>query len=69
MDTPCLDDPKNLQAAIELFSDPDRCHAYAVQSRWPDGVITCPTSNRADPLYLMNQRRFKCRGSHPRQQF
>src|SRR6266851_5595425 len=69
MDTPHLETPKTLQAAIELFSDPDRCHAYAVQNRWPDGVVTCPTCNRPDPLYLANQRRFKCRGNHPLRQF
>lgn len=67
--TPRLDDPKTLQEAVELFSDPDRCHAYAVQNRWTDGVVTCPTCNRPDPLYLANQRRFKCRGTHPRAQF
>ena len=67
--TPRLDDPKTLQEAIELFSDPDRCHAYAVQNRWPGGVVTCPECNAPDPLYLANQRRFKCRSHHPRAQF
>ena len=64
-----LETPKTLQAAVEFFSDEDRCHAYMVQMRWPDGRVTCPICNRPDPLYLTNQRRFKCRGKHPRAQF
>jgi transposase-like protein len=64
-----LETPETLQSAIEFFSDPDRCHAYMVQMRWPDGIITCPTCFRADPRYLANQRRFECRNQHPRRQF
>ena len=40
-----LPTPKTLQQAIEFFSDPDRCHAYMVQMRWPDGVVICPICN------------------------
>src|SRR5438445_2130132 len=64
-----MDTPTTLQAAIEFFSDPDRCHAYMVQMRWPDGVVTCPLCNEPDPRYLANQRRFECRKKHPRRQF
>ena len=64
-----LETPETLQAAIEFFSDPDRCHAYMVQMRWPDGVVTCPTCNKPDPRYLAKQRRFECKSKHPRRQF
>jgi transposase-like protein len=64
-----LETPTTLQAAIEFFSDPDRCHAYMVQMRWPDGVVTCPICNQPDPRYLATQRRFECRKKHPRRQF
>ena len=64
-----LETPETLQGAIEFFSDPDRCHAYMVQMRWPDGIVTCPTCNRPDPRYLANQRRFECRSKHPLRQF
>lgn len=64
-----LQTPQTLQAAIEFFSDPDRCHAYMVQMRWPDGVVTCPTCNEPNPRYLANQRRFECRKKHPKRQF
>lgn len=71
MDAPTarLETPTTLQAAIEFFSDPDRCHAYVVQMRWPDGNVTCPTCNRTDVRYLATQRRFECKGKHPRRQF
>src|SRR5437773_1918486 len=68
METP-LPTPETLQAAIEFFSDPDRCNAYMVQMRWPDGVVTCPICNTRNPRYLANQRRFECRNKHPKRQF
>lgn len=64
-----LETPTTLQAAIEFFSDLDRCHAYMVQMRWPDGVVTCPTCNEPNPRYLATQRRFECRRKHPLRQF
>lgn len=68
MDAP-LTTPTTLQAAIEFFSDSDRCHAYMVQMFWPDGVVTCPTCNQPNPRYLATQRRFECRKKHPKRQF
>jgi transposase-like protein len=64
-----LPTPETLQQAIEWFSHPDYCHAYMVQMRWPDGIVTCPICNKPDPTYLKTQRRFKCKGKHPRAQF
>lgn len=64
-----LKTPETLQEAIEFFADPDRCHAYMVQMRWPDGNVTCPTCNQGNPRYLANQRRFECRKKHPKRQF
>jgi len=64
-----LETPETLQAAIEFFSDPDRCHAYMVQMRWPDGIVTCPICNKPNPRYLEKQRRFECKSKHPRRQF
>jgi transposase-like protein len=67
--TPKLETPETLQDAVEFFADPDRCHAYMVQMRWPDGIVTCPTCNRSDVRYLANQRRFECKHKHPLRQF
>lgn len=64
-----MDTPKTLQAAVEFFADPDNCHAYMVQMRWPDGIVTCPVCNSPNPRYLANQRRFECLKKHPRRQF
>jgi transposase-like protein len=64
-----LPTPETLQAAIEFFSDPDRCHAYMVQMRWPDGVVKCPICNESNPRYLATVRRFECRKKHPKRQF
>lgn len=64
-----LKTPETLQEAIEFFADADRCHAYMVQMRWPDGVVVCPTCNQPNPRYLANQRRFECKKKHPKRQF
>lgn len=72
MDSPFstpLDTPQTLQQAVEFFADEDRCIAYLVQTRWPDGKIVCPICNRPDPRWLAKQRRFECRFKHPRKQF
>jgi len=34
--------PETLQDAIVYFSDPERAFVYAVNLRWPDGVVNCP---------------------------
>jgi transposase-like protein len=34
--------PETLQDAVVYFSDPERAFVYAVNLRWPDGVIRCP---------------------------
>jgi transposase-like protein len=64
-----LQTPKTLQAAIEFFSDEDRCHAYMVQMRWPDGKVVCPRCGAAEPHWLAKQRRFECKNKHSRRQF
>ena len=69
MDAKHLETPETLQAAIEFFSDPNRCHAYMVQMRWPDGIVTCPICNKPEPRDLEKQRRFECKSKHSRRQF
>ncbi len=64
-----LTTPTTLQQAIEFFSDEDRAHAYLVQTRWPDGAVTCPSCGAENPRWLANQRRFQCKNKHPRRQF
>lgn len=61
-------EPKTLQEAVLYFGNPDNCHEYVVSRRWPNGV-TCPTCGRSDVGYLANQRRWQCKGKHPKRQF
>lgn len=60
--------PKTLQEAIRYFSDHETCQSFLVALRWPNGV-QCPTCNSPSVVYLANQRRWKCRTKHPKQQF
>ena len=61
--------PQNLTDAIRYFSDEDRCIAYMVSRRWPDGIVKCPICGSAKVHYLANQRRWKCSNGHDRRQF
>jgi len=61
--------PKTLQQAIIYFSDPDNCLNFMVRLRWPDGVVTCPTCEREDVVFLKNQRKWQCKTVHHHRQF
>ncbi len=61
-------EPTTLQEAILYFSDPDNCLNYVVARRWPNGV-TCPTCGSQEVTFLANQRRWQCKGRHPKRQF
>jgi transposase-like protein len=60
--------PKALIEAVRYFSNLDVAQKFFVGIRWPRGV-TCPHCGRSDVHYLAKQRRWKCRGKHPRPQF
>src|ERR1700680_1311894 len=60
-------EPRSLQEAIIYFADPDNVE-YVVARRWPNGV-TCPTCGSGKVLFLKNQRRWECKGKHPKRQF
>jgi hypothetical protein len=62
------DSPKTLQEAVIFYADKDTCQKALVAARWPDGVV-CPTCGRKDVSYLANQRRWQCKGKHPKRQF
>jgi transposase-like protein len=84
MGTPDLT-PKTLQAAVEFFSDADRCHDFMVSLRWPHGVA-CPTCGSLNVrAFVANTRRkdkstgewkqsparrlFECKEKHAKPQF
>lgn len=60
--------PDTLIEAIRYYSDLNVCQDELVAARWPDGV-ECPTCGRKDVSYLSAQRRWQCKGKHPRRQF
>jgi transposase-like protein len=60
--------PQTFIAAVRYFADPDNCLNYLVSRRWPNGV-ECPTCGSKDVRFLANQRRWWCKGQHPRKQF
>jgi transposase-like protein len=60
--------PESLQEAILYFADPDRCLAFMVELRWPNGV-TCPTCGGKEITFLSTRRVWKCKNRHARQQF
>lgn len=60
--------PKTLVDAIRYFSDPDKCLAFMVELRWPDGV-TCPTCGGRDVSFISTRRIWTCREHHERRQF
>ena len=60
--------PQTLQEALIFFADENNCLSYLVEQRWPDGVM-CPTCGSREVHFLANQRRWKCRIKHERQQF
>src|SRR5208283_4324405 len=63
-----MDTPKTLQEAIRYFADPDRCLAFMVEIRWPDGV-KCPTCGSAEVRFIGTRRVWECKSEHPKRQF
>ncbi len=53
--------PRTLLEAIRYFSDPDRCLAFMVSLRWPDG-IRCPRCDSESHTFLTTRRLWKCKG-------
>lgn len=62
-------EPKTLQQAIVYFADTDNCIRYLADSRWPDGVVVCPTCGRRDVSYVAKRRVWQCKSRHPKCQF
>jgi transposase-like protein len=54
--------PVTLQEAIVYFSDPERAFVYAVNLRWPDGVIRCPRCNGENHSFVKTRLLWFCKG-------
>jgi len=57
-----MDAPKTLQDAIVYFSDKDRAFAYAVNYRWPNGLVTCPRCGSERHAFIKTRRIWECYG-------
>lgn len=54
--------PKTLQEAIVYFSDPDRAFQYALNYRWPNGLVTCPRCGSERHAFIKTRRIWECYG-------
>jgi transposase-like protein len=57
-----MEAPETLQNAIIYFSDPDRCFEYALNLRWPDGLVTCPRCGCDKHSFIKTRRLWFCKG-------
>ncbi len=57
-----MKDPVTLQEAIVYFSDKDRAFAYAVNYRWPNGLVSCPRCGSEKHAFIKTRRIWECYG-------
>src|ERR1700678_3909215 len=49
--------PVTLQEAIVCFSDPEKAFLYAINLRWPDGIIRCPRCSGENHSFVRSKNR------------
>ena len=54
--------PETLQDAIVYFSDPERAFVYAVNLRWPSGVVICPRCGNDKHSFVKTRLLWFCKG-------
>src|SRR5882757_8353265 len=57
-----MEHPKTLQDAIVYFSDKDRAFAYALNYRWPNGLVSCPRCWSEKHAFIKTRRIWECYG-------
>jgi transposase-like protein len=57
-----MEAPETLQNAIIYFSDPDRCFQYALNLRWPNGIVSCPRCGSEKHSFISTRRMWFCKG-------
>jgi transposase-like protein len=62
MEQKAMKAPKTLQEAIKYFADPERAFVYAVNWRWPDGVVTCPRCGGEKHSFIKTRWLWFCKG-------
>lgn len=56
--------PNTLQEAIVYFANPNNCHRFMMDLRWPDGKAICPYCKSERITFLEKENRFKCYEKH-----
>jgi transposase-like protein len=57
-----MDAPLTLQQAIIYFSDADRAFQFALDLRWPNGLVTCPRCDSEKHSFVKTRRLWHCKG-------
>jgi len=57
-----MDAPLTLQQAIIYFSDADRAFQFALELRWPNGLVTCPRCGSERHSFVKTRRLWHCKG-------
>jgi transposase-like protein len=57
-----MEAPETLQQAIIYFSDADRCFEYALNLRWPNGIVSCPRCGSEEHSFIKTRRIWFCKG-------
>lgn len=60
--------PQTLAEAIRYFSNSDRCRAYLVKKRWPNG-LRCPRCGSSQLYFTTPRQEWECKTRHPRRKF
>jgi transposase-like protein len=55
-----MESPRTLQDAIVYFADKDKAFAYAVNFRWPNGLVTCPRCGGEKHSFVKTRRIWFC---------
>ncbi|RZU42826.1 IS1595 family transposase [Edaphobacter modestus] len=57
-----MNELRTLQQAIVYFSDADRAFQYALNFRWPDGLVSCPRCGSEKHSFIKTRRIWFCYG-------
>lgn len=61
--------PETLIEAVRYFTDPQICHEYMVNLKWPDGKITCPKCGGENIGNITSRQMMQCKAKGCRKQF
>ncbi len=57
-----MEAPHTLQQAIVYFSDPDHAFQYALNLRFPNGIVSCPRCGSEKHSFVKTRKLWHCKG-------